>query len=161
MLTTYNSENFYEFVERYFDAIPIRVSRLSPDSFDELFSSRWARQQKEIVYLWRSERPVPRLRGESTILYVGQTKLSLSDRYANWGARWLNTAANTHKFSHILNAYGAIEILVCSHKDIAASLLEAEGQVLWWYFRNHCEYPPINYTKTKVRNESVQRPSTV
>jgi len=27
-----------------------------------------------------------------------------------------------------------------------------EGQILWCYFENHGEYPPIKYTQTKCRN---------
>ena len=36
------------------------------------------------------------------------------------------------------------------------TLLKSEGQLLWWYFQNHCEYPPINYTQTTVRNDIVK-----
>ena len=38
-------------------------------------------RQKNIVYIWKVERAIPRLMGESKILYIGRTKGSFASRY--------------------------------------------------------------------------------
>lgn len=155
MPRTYSSEDFYEFVGDHFQTLPTKVAHATSEAFDKLFSSDSAREHTKVVYMWRTQTPIPRLKGESNILYIGQTKSSISERYANWGRDWLGTKANTLKFSHIVKTYGPIEIMVGDYSRIGPTLLRAEGQMMWWYFMNHCEYPPINYTKTKVRNECI------
>jgi len=61
--------------------------------------------------------------------------------------------ANKLKYKTIIKNYGSIKISVCDFTLFGDTLLNAEGQLLWWYFQNHCEYPPINYNKTKIRND--------
>ena len=57
---------------------------------------------------------------------------------------------------YIVVAVCAISIYVCDFSIFGDTLLKSEGQLLWWYFQNHCEYPPINYTQTTVRNDIVK-----
>ena len=37
----------------------------------------------------------------------------------------------------------------CDYRVFGESLLDAENQLLWWYYANHFEYPPFNYTKAR------------
>ena len=66
-----------------------------------------------------------------------------------------SSKANKLKFEAIIGNYDPITIAISSFEKFGSSLLEAEGQLLWWYFQNHAEYPPVNYTKTKVRNDFI------
>jgi hypothetical protein len=49
------------------------------------------------------------------------------------------TKANSLKFRYILENYGAISISIAPFSKYGESLQKAEGQLLWWYFQNHCE----------------------
>ena len=151
----YNSSNFYEAIKKHFRQIPTQINSCTAESFDSAVACKEAQNAKNIVYMWRSEKPIFRLKGESDILYIGQTKQSFAKRYAKYGTKWLGTKANSLKFSHIIDTYGAISLWTCDFSKFGESLVLAEGQLLWWYFQNHCEYPPINYTQTKVRNDSI------
>ena len=148
-----NHINFYEFIDKFMLlSDPIRT--FSRESFDLVMCSKEARAHSNVVYIWRTERYFQRLKGESNVIYIGQTKHSFSRRYANIG-QYLFSKANRLKFSHIIENYGAISISVYDFKKLGETLKEAEGQLLWWYFQNHCEYPPLNYTKTNIRNDDV------
>ena len=154
-MKVYDSRNLYETIQENFCQIPIRIDSFTAKSFDNAVACEQARQAKNIVYIWRSEKPIHRLKGESDILYIGQTKQSFYQRYAKYGTKWHGTKANSLKFSHIIDTYGAISIWTCDFSKFGDSLLLAEGQLLWWYFQNHCEYPPMNYTKTSIRKDSL------
>lgn len=99
---------------------------------------------------------IPRLNGFSDILYIGQTKQSFKNRYLKYAKHEASTKANKLKYQTIIDNYGAISIYVCDFSIFGDTLLKSEGQLLWWYFQNHCEYPPINYTQTTVRNDIVK-----
>ncbi len=102
-----------------------------------------------------SEKPVPRLVGDSRVLYIGYTTKSCRTRRYKDAKIHAESKANSLKYSSILKNYDAISVRVYDYKRYGNSAQEAEQQLLWWYFQNHCEYPPINYTKTKVRNDKV------
>lgn len=137
-----------------FERLPGCIDRLTADAFKSVLQSEAAHGAQKIVYVWRSERAFPRLKGESDIVYIGQTSTSLARRYA-MQHKCISTKANAHKYGHIIQEFGPITISVCDFQRFGSSLLQAEGQLLWWYFRNHCEYPPLNYSKTKVRTDMV------
>jgi len=40
-----------------------------------------AREPERIVYVWRTKKGIPRLKGESPIVYIGKSEYSLYDRY--------------------------------------------------------------------------------
>ena len=145
-----NQYSFYDELDS-FTVLPGKIDALTVEAFLKVQQSEMAKQYKNIVYAWRTEMKFPRFRGESDVLYIGQTKQSFASRYKNH-PQWINTAANSLKYSHAIDNLGGIRISVCGYEKFGRTLAEAEGQLLWWYFQNHCEYPPINYTKTKVRN---------
>lgn len=158
-------ENFNDFTIDYFKRLPNEISikegntELLTGDFNEVFHSAESRSAKNIVYIWRCERKIPRLKGESNIIYIGQTSKSLFSRHGSSSIK-ANSKANKQKYNDIVKQYGAISISYIKLGDFdnheGAKLLKAEGQCLWWYFKNHSEYPPINYTKTKVRNEQLE-----
>ncbi|MFC1507834.1 hypothetical protein ACFL5R_01180 [Pseudomonadota bacterium] len=133
--------------------------QLVEDDFNQVFHSDEARKAKNVIYIWRTEKHIPRLKGESNIIYIGQTSKSLFKRHGSSSVK-VNSTANRQKYNDIIKKYGPISVSYLELKQFdpseKTSLLKAEGQFLWWYFQNHSEYPPINYTKTKVRNNEVE-----
>ncbi len=150
-----DSPNLHEVVKE-FEILPGAIENVSTQAFQAVYGSPEAALAEGIVYLFLSAQPIPRLIGESRIIYVGQTKGSFKSRYFQYSRLHASSKANKLKFEAIIKEYGPITIAVCPFERFGSSLLEAEGQLLWWYFQNHCEYPPVNYTKTKVRNDAVQ-----
>ncbi|WP_155956177.1 hypothetical protein [Pseudomonas sp. RL] len=147
--------NFYTAIEDLFIPFPEKITCVSEEGFRRVYDSEHAKEAKNIVYLFRCEKKISRLKGESNIIYIGQTKHSFYKRYHPHAKLHATSPANSLKFSHIIENYGPISISTCSFLKFGENILLAEGQLLWWYFQNHCEYPPVNYTKTKVRNSAV------
>lgn len=146
------AENFYETLET-FRVLPERITSVDEATFKRVYGDKAASEEMNILYIYRAENPIPRLKGESDIVYIGQTKGTLKQRYFAHCGKLANSRANRLKFEHILSEYGPIRITVAPFGQFGSSLEKAEGQLLWWYFQNHCEYPPVNYTQTKVRND--------
>lgn len=153
-MSVLNYQNFYETIDEFY-RFETQITDFSEASFRNAYGSECARKHANIVYILRAEKKVPRLKGASDILYIGQTGKSFRSRYFRYAGRHTTTPANKQKYEHILKTYGAISIWVSDYSRFGETLQKAEGQLLWWYFRNHCEYPPINYTQTKVRNDDV------
>jgi hypothetical protein len=150
-----DSTSFYEAISN-FEVLPGTVDKVTMEAFQAVYGSPEASQVKGIVYVFLSAQPIPRLMGESRIIYIGQTKGSLRKRYIQHSKLHASSRANKLKFEAIISNYGSITIATSPFERFGSSLLEAEGQLLWWYFQNHGEYPPVNYTKTKVRNDVIQ-----
>ncbi len=153
-MKVFDQYNFYETIENFYK-FKIQIDNFSEENFRKAYNSDCAKYHQNVVYMLRSERKVARLKGESDILYIGQTEKSFRSRYSRYANKHTTTQANAQKYQHILEAYGAISIWVSDYSRFGETLLKAEGQLLWWYFRNHCEYPPINYTQTKVRKDKL------
>ena len=89
-----------------------------------------------VVYTFRTEGLIPRLKGHSNILYVGETKHDAWSRYSvknDANAYW-------HVYSHILENYGSITIdvyVTSDHKNTEKTFLNQ-------YFKAHKELLPIN-----------------
>ena len=149
-----DKDNFYVSVDSFI-ALPGEVADISSESFSRVYESVEARQHKDIVYLLRTARNFPRLKGESSILYIGQTKYSYTVRHSPT-IKWVTkTEANLIKYGWAIENYGPLYVSVHNFNKFGESPAKAEAQLLWWYFQNHCEYPPFNYTKTKCRNNVV------
>ncbi|WP_447928642.1 hypothetical protein [Vreelandella sp. EE27] len=149
-----DSTNFYEAISG-FETLPGTIDEVTMDAFQAVYGSPEASRTKGIVYVFLSAQPIPRLMGESRVIYIGQTKRSFRKRYLQHSKLHASSKANKLKFEAIVSNYGPITIAISSFEKFGSSLLEAEGQLLWWYFQNHAEYPPINYTKTNVRNDVI------
>lgn len=155
-----DSSNLYEELAQ-FEQLPGLIDKVSVESFHSVYGSIEASKAKGIVYIYMTEKPIPRLVGESRVLYIGKTDTSFKKRRSPDAKLHATSKANKLKYSAVLSEYGPISVLVADFKRYGDTSLQAEGQLLWWYFQNHCEYPPLNYTKTKVRTDKVQLKQTL
>lgn len=157
MMDMLDKNNLYEVLER-FQKLPLKIDELNIHKFLSVYSLPEAKEAKNIIYFFMSTLPIPRLNGESRILYIGKTKNSFASRYIPQAKKQATSVANILKYQAVLDNYGSIEIRYCAFENFGSSIDQAEGQFLWWYFQNHGEYPPFNYTQTKVRRSEVKLP---
>tara|TARA_R110000868_G_scaffold95941_5_gene263831 strand:+ start:7717 stop:8178 length:462 start_codon:yes stop_codon:yes gene_type:complete len=146
--------NFYEEIEG-FKLLPGDIRDVSTEAFQAVYGSIEASEARGVLYVFLSTEPIPRVAGESRIIYIGQTKGSFKHRYYKHASLQASSKANRLKFEAIISRYGPITIAVSPYERFGSTLLEAEGQLLWWYFQNHCEYPPVNYSKTLIRRDAL------
>jgi hypothetical protein len=89
-----------------------------------------------VVYVFRSENSVPRLKGCSDILYIGETQHDV------WGRYIVKNDTNDywHVYSYIIQQYGSIfiDVYKTSNRKIT------EKTFLNQYYQAHIELPPIN-----------------
>lgn len=111
------------------------------EEFKSVFNSDEAKLHKNIVYFFMTEKPIPRVKGESNILYIGKTKQSLRQRYLRYSNK-LASNRNGVFYKHIIDNFGAISIgylITDNPKDLESK-----------FFKDYCdkflEYPP----KSKV-----------
>lgn len=145
------AENFYEILNT-FRVFPEKIDSIDLDTFVRVFGDAEAEREKNIVYVFRTEKPIPRVKGESDIVYIGETKGSFKQRYLK-NAKRFTSKLNSMKYQHILETYGPIRITIAGCYQFGDSSEQAEEQLLWAYFQNHCEHPPVNYTKPKIPNK--------
>lgn len=89
-----------------------------------------------VVYVLRTLKPIPRFRGSSNILYIGETKHDVWSRYdVDVDARDFWSV-----YSYAVTSYGHIEIDVYESVDYKTT----EKEFLVQYFASHGELPPIN-----------------
>lgn len=139
------SSTFYDSLDQHFTTFDVKITEHNESAYRAAFACAEAKSRKSVVYLFRSDRKVGRLVGASDILYIGQTKHSFQHRYEQWAAKHATIKRN----KHVLDAYGSIRLSTCDYRLFGDSLLAAENQLLWWYYQNHFEYPPFNYTRAK------------
>jgi hypothetical protein len=111
------------------------------EEFKELFSSDEAKQDKGIVYFFKSQKAIPRVKGESDILYIGKTKQTLNSRYLTHATK-LATNRSGNFYKYIIENFGGISLgyIRTDTPKITESLYFKE------YCNNFLEYPP----KSKV-----------
>ena len=124
------------------------------ESFNRILLSEEANKLRGIVYVWRAGKKIQRLNGESDVLYIGQTQNNFATRYASFH-NFMFSRQNRLKFDYAINKLGGIQVCVLDYERLSTTLMGAEGQLLWWYFQNHFEYPPFNYSRTKCRNDEI------
>lgn len=89
-----------------------------------------------VTYVYRSEKPVLRLKGSSNILYIGETKHDVWNRYIvvqDVNNFW-------HVYHHTVKHYGAIFIDVY----VTENHKKTESKFLANYFQEYKELPPMN-----------------
>lgn len=89
-----------------------------------------------VVYVFTTEKAIPRLKGHNNILYIGQTKNDMWSRYS------VKNDTNTFwdVYQHAIKTYGSIHIDVYQTIDPVAT----ERTFLKNYYSSHKELPPIN-----------------
>jgi len=122
----------------------MNITALTEEEFREQFRIVLQRSEctsiENIVYFWKSERPIPRVSGESNILYIGQTSRSLNGRYGSKKDFEIEVAYFKRFYRHIIQKYGAVflEVKATDNPKIA------EWEQLSEYYGKHFEYPPLN-----------------
>jgi len=122
----------------------MNITALTEEEFREQF--RFVLQRSEctsienIVYFWKSEKPIPRVRGESNILYIGRTSRSLNGRYGSKKDFEIEVAYFNRFYRHIIQKYGTVFLEVMATDDPKFS----EWEQLAEYYSTHLEYPPLN-----------------
>ena len=150
------SENFYEILNtsNKFHVLPEEIDSIDLDTFMRVFGDAEAGVERNIVYVFRTEKPIPRVKGESDVVYIGETKGTFRKGYLV-NAKRFTSKLNSMKYQHILETYGPIRIAIADCYQFGDSSEQAEEQLLWAYFQNHCEHPPVNYTKPKIPNKAM------
>ena len=73
------------------------------EQWKNIFSSPLAKNHKALVYIWSTSLGIPRLRGESNIVYIGQTELSLYGRLHKYAKlEGSNTNLNWNRYKYII-----------------------------------------------------------
>lgn len=123
--------------------IPIDVNSCNTmvDDLTRLFSSDEAGQAKGVVYFFLANKPIPRLKGESTVFYIGKTDKSLRARWLS-AVKKLNSEYNRKFYDHIINEYGGFKVgyLLSDQPRVD------ERKIFRMYTTKHLEFPP----KSKV-----------
>ena len=112
--------------------------------FKNMFSCPKARVAKGVVYVWVTQKGIPRLRGTSDIIYFGMTIQTLHGRHCQY-AKTEGNKYNWHRYEHIIKTFGPIKVyfaITSEPKDIESELLKE-------YYSDHCEYPPVNRASGK------------
>jgi len=110
------------------------------NGFKELFNSPEAKL-KGVVYFFMSKEPIPRVIGESKILYIGKTKQTIRQRYFQYASH-LATGKNGQFYKHIIKHYGGLQMrYICADEP-----REKENALFKEYYEIYLEFPP----KSKV-----------
>ena len=132
-----------------FEELPGKIFEYeSPEKFiecwEKILGAKEAKKNTGIIYLWRSSVPVPRLKGNSDILYIGKSKNSISTRHYGCAKIEATGKRNRPRYEHILKIYGPISFHVAKFEKFSDELKKAEQKLLEEYFKVHLEYPPLN-----------------
>lgn len=126
-----------------FSKFPYTLFAKTEDDFKsqskEIFTLKPARKVTKIVYIWVTEKEIPRLRGKSNILYIGKTNRSLYRRHAKY-AGTKRSRLNWNIYIHIRLNYGKIRIFYTKCKEPK----KKESKFLSNYLKAHLEHPPLN-----------------
>lgn len=91
---------------------------------------------KGVAYVFKARKPVPRLKGESEVLYIGMTNDNVYNRYS------VNEDVKSYfdRYRYIINEYGhiTIDVYKTSNPEIT------ENNFLYQYRNKHLELPPLN-----------------
>lgn len=107
------------------------------NEFKELFGSDEAKKDKNIVYFLKSNKPLPRVKGESDILYIGSTTQNLYRRYFSYSAT-LASGCNEVFYKYIISNFGGLCLGYITCSDPKAT----EAAYFKKYYNQYLEYPP-------------------
>lgn len=138
-----NADNLVPPLERPANMIPLVLIATTSEEFIEQFRDLYRHPDAiaavGVVYVWATERPIPRLRGESNIIYIGKTDQSLSQRHSQY-ATSEGTGDNWARYDHIIRKFGAIRVFY----SVQPNPTDAERMLLRKYFDDHLDIPPLN-----------------
>jgi len=143
-----STKDLFEIIRKDFIELPGKISATTSadfvDRFKKLLDMAPARQHRGVVYVYLCERPIPRVRGNSNILYIGKTNQTMRERLMRW-AKTEGSDYNCSRYQYIISKeYGPITLGYARYNILAATPKAAEKQLLKMYFAKHLEYPPLN-----------------
>jgi hypothetical protein len=114
------------------------------DEFEEKLRNYLQRDEfksiKGIVYFWRVDKKIKRIKGESNILYIGKTTQTLRQRYLNRKSLEIELKCFDRFYKYVMKEYGSITIEIKSCVDTKHEELVEINK----YSESHLEYPPLN-----------------
>jgi len=110
--------------------------------FQRLFGSQEAKDASSVLYAFFCEKKIPRVKGESNVIYIGKTVQKLRYRYRPHH-KYYCSDYNWAFYSYVIKHYGAVSLAYLVIDD-AQSLKEAESDLLRDYYKQHRENPPKN-----------------
>jgi len=110
------------------------------EQWDELFHQPAASSHTSIVYVWATDRPIPRLRGHSNIIYIGKTVRSIRARYRRGDILKELPDWSVKRYTHIISSFGPISFILAHCENPK----DMEKQFIGAYYREHLESPPFN-----------------
>ena len=120
--------------------VETRLEAVSPEAFEDQLREllNESKKPKRIVYVWRTENGIPRLRGESPIVYIGKAEYGLYTRYI----RHVRYEATNYwkRYQHIIRTFGPISIDIYETEKPEMT----ENTFLFQYQEEFFERPPIN-----------------
>lgn len=116
------------------------------DQFKAFLKQEECVNKNSIVYLWTVDKPIPRVFGESRILYIGKTINTLSKRYKRADAFGIEIYNFETFYKHVIKKYGGISVEIIETSDPGNS----EVEELKSYRKKHLEYPPLNRAIPKL-----------
>jgi hypothetical protein len=114
------------------------------------------------VYAVVLGRPIPRLKGETDILYIGNAGKPVRERGGEpatlrrrWKNRWENPAFNEADLRDVLRELISegeeLSVVFASGAMTFHELKWREAQLLDLFFRDHRELPPLNRAKPALK----------
>lgn len=125
--------------------LPDNIKSHTLQQFKQVFSSQEAKNTSNVLYAFVCEKKIPRVKSESTVIYIGQTRQTLHNRYMMY-ANAFCSGENSSLYKYIVAHYGGIKIDYLPF-DTAQSLKQAETELLNDYFKLYKEYPPKNFQR--------------
>ncbi len=115
------------------------INARTSEQFRGLLNTKIGREHRSIVYKWCTQNPIPRMCGESPIIYIGKTINSMFDRHHKY-AEVESSGNNWLRYEYIIQNYGPITV-ECAKCDSAK---DTEKRLLMEYFKSHLKVPPVN-----------------
>lgn len=110
------------------------------NQFKGFLASSEATDKKGIVYTWKLENSFSRVKGKSSIIYIGHTIKTFRDRYNNSKCLSIEKLYFERYYKHMIELYGPLTIEVIQ----TAKPERCEWEKLMAYNEAHKEYPPLN-----------------
>lgn len=118
------------------DEFKIQFKNLLDEAFPE----------NNIVYVFKTQNEIPRLRGKSNVVYIGKTKNNLYSRYI--GNILHEAEYFWPRYHYIISNYGSISIKLY----VTSEPEKTESRFLHQYNLEHMELPPLNLKSYQEKN---------
>jgi hypothetical protein len=108
--------------------------------FISFLDSDYATSDKGVVYFWKTEKPIKRKKGESRVIYIGESSRSFSERY--YQGDWLVEKDYFDKYYRgYIEDYESLSIEILK----VTGHVKAEYEALVLFKELHDELPPLNF----------------